>query len=118
MHAVQNNKIEAALRRLSYELSLENMYSPTDSELLEGGYVPQEDNIEVINSRQYISKNVPTEHERKLHLMYAMFMHRIKESTATPFSIKVFNVIKQLENEVCRYISSFKSPKDNPKLIT
>ena len=71
-YIVQDNKVEVALRILSYDLFLENMYFPTDRELLKGEYVHQEDNTEVMNSRQHIPKKMTTEHERKPHMMYAI----------------------------------------------
>lgn len=115
-YAVQDSRVEATLRRLCHELSAEKMYSPTDNELVEGGYVPQQDNIEVIHSRQYVPENVIPEDERKPHLMYAMFIKRIHEGSATAFASKVYTIVKLLETKAHTFLSSFRSPVEKPKL--
>lgn len=47
-YAVSHVAVERALSNLCHDLSVTKMISPTEEELLSGGYKPQDDNIETI----------------------------------------------------------------------
>lgn len=61
---IHDSTVEKTLSRLCDELSTEIMHSPTDDELIKGGYAPQQNNTEVIHSRRYVPELVLPECDR------------------------------------------------------
>jgi len=109
-YAVQDKAVNSTLSRLCQELSTEIMYSPTDHQLKEGGYIPQQNLIQVIPMQNHIPKNVVPVSQRRPHLMHETFMKRIKKGSNTEFSTRVWRIIGLLEKEAIHYLPTFRSP--------
>lgn len=115
---VTKAKVTSTLNRLCSELSIEKMVSPSMYELEAGGYVPQHGrNVELERSSE-VPEGVLPKGLRKDHLMYSEFMKRVETNTATAFSLKVWSVVKQLEDEAAAADPHFHSPLSNPKLMS
>ena len=65
-YAVQHKAVEEALANLCLDLSVTKMISPTEEELKNSGYVPQDDNIETMQKPWDVPDGViPGEWKRK-----------------------------------------------------
>lgn len=117
-YGVGDNTIRNTLNRLCNELQIEQMESPSMEELVEGGYIPQHGrNVEVEHVNEAPEGVVPAA-ERKPHLMHRSFMDRIERKTATPFALKLWEVVKHLEKTIVIADPSFCSPLVKAKLVS
>jgi len=114
-YAVGEVHVMKELGRLTRELGIETTVSPTTAELVEGGYTPQLDNVEVLDCKNTPEDVVP-EDERQYHLAHMTFFQRVKRGAGTYFSNLYFKAVWQLEELAMRYYKGFKSPLREVKL--
>ena len=57
-YAVEHKAVEQALANLCQDLSVTKMISPTEEELKESGYIPQDDSIETMKKPWDVPENV------------------------------------------------------------
>lgn len=119
-YAFGPKEVQSALRSLCYDLSITKMISPTQEELISGGYIPNDGNIETIQKPWQVPDGVVPEDERKPHLVHQTFIERIHNKSITPFALKVYKVVRAIENEIeneCKArTETFESPLGNKKL--
>lgn len=115
-YAFGQKEVESALRSLCYDLSATKMISPTQDELISGGYVPSDDKIETMERPWQVPSGVVQENQRKPHLVHDTFMQRIRDNATTPFALMVYKVVRAIEDEVISKCSWFESPLGNKKL--
>ena len=115
-YAFGQKEVESALRSLCYDLSATKMISPTQDELISGGYVPSDDKIETMERPWQVPNGVVQENQRKPHLVHDTFMQRIRGNATTPFALMVYKVVRAIEDEVISKCSCFESPLENKKL--
>lgn len=119
-YAVGHKAVEQALKNLCDDFTVTKMISPTSEELIDGGYVPQDDTIETMHKPWELPRGVLdgngflcfvsaifydiahcnilfAENQRKPHLMHQIFMQRIQNEEATDFAMKTYKVVKALE---------------------
>eukprot|EP01082_Thalassiosira_pseudonana_P009278 g8229.t1 g8229 contig29:45842-48019(-) len=124
-YAVGHRAVEVSLSNLCHDLGVTKMISPTEEELLAGGYVPQDDSIETMQKPWDVPKGVIPESDRKQHLIHEMFMTRVENRTTTHFASRIYAVVREIEREIksqCGNVSksesSFKSPLGQIKLTS
>jgi len=119
-YAVGHKAVEAALGNLCYDLSVTNMISPTEEELMSAGYTPKDDVIEQMHEPWNVPDGVVPEHLRKTHAMYETFMGRVKHGTNTPFATKIYKVVREIEEQIDELQDGrkgeFRSPLNQIKL--
>ena len=119
-YAVGPKEVQSALRSLCYDLSVTKMISPTQEELISGGYIPNDGNIETMQKPWEVPDGVVAEADRKPHLVHQTFMDRIQNNSVTPFALMVYEVVRAIENEIeneCKaHEETFVSPLGNKKL--
>ncbi len=115
-YAFGQKEVESALRSLCYDLSATKMISPTQDELISGGYVPSDDKIETMERPWQVPNGVVQENQRKPHLVHDTFMQRIRDNATTLFALMVYKVVRAIEDEVTSKCSCFESPLGNKKL--
>lgn len=115
-YAVGQKEVESALRSLCYDLSITRMISPSQDELISGGYIPNDDSIETPKRLWQVPRGIVTEDERKPHLLYEVFFERISNNTTTPFALMIYKVVQAIENEIKNECDFFASPLGNRKL--
>ena len=115
-YAVGQKEVESALRSLCYDLSITKMISPTQDELISGGYTPNDGNIETTPKPWNVPYGVVQEDERRPHLVHQTFMERIRSNTTTTFALMVYKVVRAIEDEIANECNFFKSPLENKKL--
>ncbi|KAL7464594.1 hypothetical protein ACHAXS_004935, partial [Conticribra weissflogii] len=119
-YAVGHKAVEAALGNLCYDLSVTNMISPTEEELLAAGYTPKDDFIEQMHEPWNAPEGVVPEHLRKTHAMYETFMERAQQGTNTRFATKIYKVVREIERQIDDLQDGrkgeFQSPLDQVKL--
>ena len=119
-YAVGQKEVQSALRNLCYDLCITKMISPTQEELISGGYIPNDSNIETMQKPWHVPNGVVAEADRKPHLVHETFMERISSNSTTPFALMVYEVVRAIENEIdneCKArVDNFASPLDNKKL--
>lgn len=119
-YAVGSKEVQSALRSLCYDLSVTKMISPTQKELISGGYVPNDSNIETMQKPWEVPHGVVAEADRKPHLVHQTFIDRIHNNSVTPFALMVYEVVRAIENEIeneCKAREeTFESPLGNKKL--
>lgn len=115
-YAVRDTCIVSALNRICRELRIEHMISPTDEELIEGGYVSQQGRHVKVERAADLPEDLIPKSERKPHEMHRQFMSRVRTNTASEFAQAYWNVITELENIAQREEPSFQSPLHKSKL--
>ena len=115
-YAFEGKDVESALRSLCYDLSITKMISPTQEELISGGYIPKDRNIETIKKPWQIPYGCVAAAARKPHRVHETFMDRIHDNKVTPFALMVYKVVIAIENECKLLGESFESPLCNKKL--
>lgn len=116
-YAVGEKGVTNTLNRLGRELGIEKMVSPSEEDLLAGGYVPQKENIEIDSYRDTPEGVVP-EVERKPHLMHSTFFTRVKNAKMTDFSKMIYDIIQCLEEQAKQCEKNFASPLMSVKLTS
>lgn len=115
---VEEKAIRKTLTRLCRELHIQQMESPSIQELEDGGYVhPHGRNVEMERCIE-TPEGVIEPSARKPHLMHQWFIKRVQDGTATPFTLKVWTVIKELEKRAKESVSTFQSPLSKAKLAS
>ncbi len=119
-YAMKEKEVQSALRSLCYDLSVTKMISPTQEELISGGYIPNDGNIETMQQPWQLPNGIVAEADRKPHAVHQTFMDRIRNNTTTPFALMVYEVVRAIENEIeneCKaHVETFESPLANKKL--
>ena len=95
---IKQTGIRNTLHRLCHELDIGQMESPSIQELEDGGYVPQHGRNVDLEHAGEVPEGVLQSHLRKPHQMHFTFMNRIENGTSTPFTLKVWSVIKFWKN--------------------
>lgn len=113
-YAVTDHGIKAALDGLFYDLRITKLCSPSQEELMAGGYKPQQGDEEVIDARETPDGVVP-EYAREPHRMYEIFMKRVQNREATEFTLLVWDTVKLLEEHASTLVP-FESPLSQSKL--
>jgi hypothetical protein len=113
-YAVTANQIKAALDSLFYDLRITKLCSPSQEELMAGGYKPQQGEVELIDARETPDGVVP-EYAREPHRMYETFMKRVQRREATEFTLLVWDTVKLLEEHASTLVP-FESPLKKAKL--
>ena len=121
-YPVDQTGLQNVLRELSADLSIQILITPTVEELVEGGYQPQQDNIEVETGGWGLPEGISLVSHRSPHAMHECFMRRIKKGTATPFALNLWAAIKLIEEKASEMLSTrgalFTSPLSEPKLAS
>jgi hypothetical protein len=113
-YAVTDHQIKAALDGLFYDLRITKLCSPSQEELMAGGYKPQQGDLEVIDARETPDGVVP-EYAREPHLMHETFTKRVQKREATEFTLLVWDTVKLLEEHAAALVP-FESPLKKSKL--
>ena len=122
-YAVEHKAVEQALASLCHDLSVTKMISPSEEELKQAGYIPQDDSIETMKKPWDVPDVVIPEGQRLPHLMHEQFFTRVESKTTTIFAAKIYKVVMAIEAEVIACESKndgniFKSPLGQIKLST
>ena len=123
-YAVENKAVEQALASLCHDLSVTKMISPSEEELKQAGYIPQDDSIETMKKPWNVPEGVLPEGQRLPHLMHEQFFTRVESKTTTAFAAKIYKVVIAIESEILACESKnddnieIKSPLGQIKLST
>ncbi|KAL3917443.1 MAG: hypothetical protein SGPRY_006401 [Prymnesium sp.] len=109
-YAVCKDSAQRALQSLSQDLGLEGMLSVSDEELLAGGFVPPQKDVELVNERE-LPQGVVPERDRNKQLICKIFFDRINRGEATRFSHALATVVRALEDQAAEMAPEvFSSP--------
>eukprot|EP00977_Amphora_coffeiformis_P023728 scaffold14064_cov177-Amphora_coffeaeformis.AAC.5 len=115
-YAVRDTAIISTLNRICRELRIEHMISPSNEELIEGGYVSQHGrNVEIERAGDPPEGLIP-KLARKPHEMYRQFMDRVTTSRGTEFAQAYWKVVLELEKISKDEHPNFESPLCKGKL--
>lgn len=113
---VQEHLIRETLARLTDELRIQKIESPSLVDLEAGGYVPQHGREVELEAARETPEGVCPVASRKPHLMHEIFMTRIEQRSATAFSMKVWETISALETHAKQLCDDFVSPLEKSSL--
>ena len=115
-YAVRDTSIASTLNRICLELRIEQMISPSNEELMEGGYTSQHGrNVEIERAADLPEGLIPKS-ARKPHDMYRQFIDRVTTNTGTEFAQAYWKVVLELEKMAKHEKPNFQSPLSKGKL--
>eukprot|EP00438_Fugacium_kawagutii_P020441 Skav233818 [mRNA] locus=scaffold5904:58285:60156:+ [translate_table: standard] len=114
-YAVGDQKVQSDIARICRELRIRKMATADGHELAASGYHARasEAVVKPLDLPGAVPSGVLPISERKPHLMGQFFIRRLRSSSCTPFTQRLFEVVQQMEAAVTLSDPSFESPLAN-----